>query len=136
MGGHNYNLYPTWWIAAQSSVSAPINKSRVKILPQLISSCCADIIEPRNELMVRGEIARKGQTLAIALPDKTKDSPSPSKQPEPISTRMKPTVVLLQPPPAHHFSFVKGQKWVGGRFYNRNYLGKRIRRVEKDFIVV
>ncbi len=47
-----------------------------------------------------------------------------------------PTVVLLQPQPAHHFSFVKGDKWFGGKFYNRNYLGKGIRRVEKDFLVV
>ncbi len=47
-----------------------------------------------------------------------------------------PTVVLKQPPPPHHFSFVKGEKWFGGKYFNRNYLGKGIRRVEKDFLVV
>jgi hypothetical protein len=47
-----------------------------------------------------------------------------------------PKIVLLQPQPPHHFSFVKGDKWFGGKFYNRNYLGKGIRRVEKEFLVV
>ena len=125
-------VYPIWWkddSKQATSFDSHCKKMGVLSLQrQEIQHSCRDqeISFPERKYLRNN--ARWTQFMAVPKNDcflKQKNSIPPM-----------PTVVLAQPPCPHHFSYVKGVKWFGGRYFNRNFKGSEIRRVEKDFILV
>jgi hypothetical protein len=118
-------LYPTWWGDAQPSTAPVFVKTRVIHVARSME----------GKAVLKSRLFRHGSSKQMNNIAVSKPMPI-SRMPISRILLVKPTVVLHQPPPAHHFSWVKGRKWFGTPLHNRNYMGKGIPRVEKEFVVV
>jgi hypothetical protein len=134
-------MYPIWWLQLNSAKERNNNIIKLQRKSNIIDLRCN-----RNSLGLDFSGSSK-ETQALSCENKIPIKPQPlihlcSQNRCVVHRRlqcqrdMEPAVVLVPPPEPQRYSFVKGCKWFEGEYFNRNYHGKGIRRVEKDFVVL